>query len=138
MSDKRLIIFDACALIALLCGESGADNLQALLLNPDAQCLIHAINLCEVAYDAMRRKPDLDLTEWTTDIEAFGLRVHWGVDAGLFADAAALKAHWRKVSLADCFALALARQSGGTLFTSDHHEMDPLVAAGVQGIAFFR
>lgn len=138
MSDKRLIILDACALIALLCGELGADNLKALLLDPDTQCLIHAVNLCEVAYDAMRRKPDLDLTEWTADIEAFGLRVHWGIDTGLFADAAALKAQWRKVSLADCFALALARQLGGTLLTSDHHEMDPLVVAGVQGIAFFR
>ena len=138
MSDKQLFIFDACAVIALLREEFGAENIERLVVDPSVECVIHSISLCEAAYDAMRRKPALDLTEWTTDIEAFGLRVHWDIGYGLFADAAALKAYWRRVSLADCFALALARQLGGTLLTSDHHEMDPLVAAGVLNISFFR
>lgn len=138
MADKRQVVFDACALIALLRSEAGAQCLEGLLIDPSVECSIHAINLCEAAYDAMRRQSNLDLAGWTADIEAFGLRVDWIIDPGLFAEAAALKVHWRRVSLADCFALVLARRLGGTLLTSDHHEMDPMVAAGVNDIVFFR
>jgi PIN domain nuclease of toxin-antitoxin system len=138
LNDKRRYIFDACALIALLRRETGVENIEALLVTPSVECSIHAVNLCEVAYDAMRRQPGLDLEEWTSEIEAFGLRIHWNVDYELLKGAASLKAHWRRVALADCFALALARRLDGTLLTSDHHELDPLVAAGETGISFFR
>jgi len=43
-----------------------------------------------------------------------------------------------KISLADCFAITLTNRTGGTLLTSDHHEMDRIVAAGLCNIAFIR
>ena len=67
-----------------------------------------------------------------------GLRVCWNTDIALLTRAAEHKARWRRVSLADCFALALAQTLGGILLTSDHHEFDPLVSAGVKSIEFFR
>jgi predicted nucleic acid-binding protein len=42
-----------------------------------------------------------------------------------------------KLSLADCFALALAVRTGGTLVTSDH-EFDPVAALGLCPVLFIR
>jgi predicted nucleic acid-binding protein len=56
----------------------------------------------------------------------------------LWQKAAQIKADWRKVSLADCFALALAIREKGTLVTSDHHELDPLAKAGLCEFRFIR
>jgi predicted nucleic acid-binding protein len=44
----------------------------------------------------------------------------------------------RKVSLADCCAIALTNRVGGTLLTSDHHELDPIASLGVCSITFIR
>ena len=49
-----------------------------------------------------------------------------------------LKVSPGKVSLADCFALALAVRAGGTLVTADHHEMDRIVPLGLCPILFIR
>jgi predicted nucleic acid-binding protein len=43
-----------------------------------------------------------------------------------------------RISLADCFALALAERVGGTLVTSDHHEFDPIVPLAICPILFIR
>lgn len=45
------IILDACAVIAFLRDEAGADVVRETLLNEDNTCMIHLINLCEVYYD---------------------------------------------------------------------------------------
>jgi predicted nucleic acid-binding protein len=44
----------------------------------------------------------------------------------------------RRVSLADCCALALARRLGACLVTADRHEFEPLLSAGVSKIEFIR
>jgi len=138
LTDSACHVLDACALIAVLRREPGAEAIESLLADERSLCLIHVLNLCEVAYDTLRQSPDVSLIEWVAAIEAFGLTVHWNIDAELFARAARLKAHWRRVSSADCFALALAQELNGELVTSDHHELDPLAAAGVSGNCFFR
>lgn len=48
-----------------------------------------------------------------------------------------LKARGR-ISLADCFGVALAQHLGGEVVTSDHHEFDPLVQLGIVPIRFIR
>ena len=45
---------------------------------------------------------------------------------------------WRRVSLADCFAIALALLENGTVLTSDHHELDPIAQADLCPIRFIR
>ena len=47
-------VLDACALIAWLRDEAGADQVEALLLDNGATVMIHAVNLCEVYYDCLR------------------------------------------------------------------------------------
>lgn len=48
-----------------------------------------------------------------------------------------LKVNPGKISLADCFVLALAIRTGGTLVTADH-EFDAIVPLGLCPILFFR
>ena len=138
MPAESVYIFDACALIALLQSETGAERIEAVLQDQNSKCLIHAINLCEVAYDSIRRDQSVSISEWLDMVKGFGLEVYWSIDFNLLNRAAYLKAHWRRVSLADCFALALVEARKGKLLTSDHHELDPLVLAGVTAIEFFR
>jgi hypothetical protein len=40
-------VFDACALIAYLRNEPGAEVVEDLLIRYPNRCLIHAANLCE-------------------------------------------------------------------------------------------
>lgn len=138
MPNESIRIFDACALVALLQRETGVENIESILTDPHSVCLIQAINLCEAAYDSLRRDQSVSIAEWITVVESFGLQVYWHIDQEILADAAGLKAQWRRISLADCFALALAHHLQGTLLTSDHHEFDPLVSAGERSISFFR
>jgi hypothetical protein len=56
----------------------------------------------------------------------------------LWQEAGRLKAVHRRVSLADCFAIALASRLDAQVVTSDHHEFDALVASGVCRVLFIR
>lgn len=63
---------------------------------------------------------------------------HWKTPASLWRSAGRLKAKWKRVSLADCIALALAVQEQGCLLTSDHHELEAVAQSGDCTIEFFR
>ncbi len=47
-------IMDANAITAFLRGEAGGEVVAAYLVDPAATNIIHAVNLCEVYYDALR------------------------------------------------------------------------------------
>jgi PIN domain nuclease of toxin-antitoxin system len=47
-------VIDACALIAYLRDEAGADVVEQLLVGDDATLIVHSVNLCEVYYDCVR------------------------------------------------------------------------------------
>ena len=50
----------------------------------------------------------------------------------------AFQAWHRRISLADCCALALARRLGARLVTADRHEFEPILSAGINRIVFIR
>jgi PIN domain nuclease of toxin-antitoxin system len=54
-TSKEVYVFDACALIAFLFREDGAAVVDGLLINQESSSLAHAVNLCEVYYDVLRR-----------------------------------------------------------------------------------
>ena len=62
----------------------------------------------------------------TNLIEA-GIVVRSDMDMDFWKSAGVLKARGR-ISLADCFAIALAEREDAILLTSDHHEFEPLLA----------
>ena len=138
MAGEQVFVLDACAFIALLEDEPGAAVVEDLLQDPGKRCLIHAINACEIYYDLYRRGNTEDANSLAVLLAEYGLELLEGLPAELWQTAGMLKAQWRRVSLADCFALALAIRENGTLVTSDHHDLDPLAQADVCPIRFIR
>lgn len=138
MSDDGLYVFDSCAVVALLQREPGAEVVAEVLKNSRNRCLIHAINACEVYYDIYRRSGEADASALEGILATTGIELVETIPSTLWRTAGKLKAEWRRVSLADCLALALALLEGGTVLTSDHHELDPVAQAAICPIRFIR
>jgi len=132
------LVFDACAVIALLRGEIGAETVASLLDEPKNRCRLHAVNLCEIYYDGIRRGDTTDAARLEELLKKSGFDLETTVPQALWESVGRLKATLRRVSLADCFALAFTLRENGTLITSDHHEFDPIAAAGICPIQFIR
>ncbi len=124
-------------MIAYLNNEPGADVVESAIIDPANQCSAHAINLCEVFYQFHRAGGEGAATGAISDLQNMNVTERGDFDQALWQDAGRLKANGG-VSLADCFAIALTNSIGGTLLTSDHHEMDPIAAAGLCSITFIR
>lgn len=138
MAAESVFILDACALIALLEDEPGAKVVEDLLQDSSNRCLIHAVNACEVYYDLYRRGETEDADNLEALFADYGIELLEALPLDLWRTAGKLKAEWRKISLADCFALAFTIQEKGILVTSDHRELDVLAKAGVCPIQFIR
>lgn len=133
-----IAVLDSSALPAFLRAEAGAEVVLDALTDPANSCHMHAINLCEVFYKVMREYGRERAAAETARFPSAGLRCHSDLDAAPWMDAGHLKAVHRRVSLADCFGLALARRLGAVFVTSDHHELDALKQLGVCDIEFIR
>lgn len=125
-------------MVVYLDGEAGSDVVESALLENDSECLAHAINLCEVFYVFHRAGGETAAVKAITDLSEVGVIERDDFDLQFWRQAGTLKAVHRKVSLADCCAITLTQRVGGTLLTSDHHELDPLRAAGICPISFIR
>jgi uncharacterized protein with PIN domain len=138
LAVEPVFVLDACAFIAFLEDEPGAEAVEELLQEPKNRCLILAIGACEIYYDLCRRGNTEDAESLESIFAEYDIELLEGLPSDLWKVAGKLKAEWRRVSLADCFALALAIRENGTLVTSDHHELDPIAKAEVCPIRFFR
>lgn len=131
-------LLDACALIALFNDENGAEKVEALLNGP-APVSMSAINVLEVAYDAVRRSGG------NTDAAALclqlvlneGIEILWALSEPEWLAAARWKARGR-LSLADAIALAIAETRNIKLVSADHHELDAIVADGLIDVEWIR
>ena len=136
-----ILVLDACAMIAYLRGEPGGDVVGGLLADAANRAYAHAVNVCEVYYDALRRGappgPTRLADEAVALIEHAGVEIREDLDGDLWRHAAARKAH-RRMSLADAFAVALTQRLGATLVTSDHHEFDAVAEERVCPVLFIR
>ncbi|PID73663.1 MAG: hypothetical protein CSB33_02635 [Desulfobacterales bacterium] len=132
-----MIILDACAVIAFLRNEDGADDVESALLSEE--CFIHAINMCEVYKDCLSRGEDRnEADQLLDDLYGTGLLVREDMDANLWKEAAELKAQVKKISYADCIALSTSKRLNGVLYSSDHHELDSIAKNDVYSIHFIR
>ncbi len=132
-----IYVIDANAMIAVLNGEPGADVVENLLAPQGVTAYAHAVNICEVFYGVLRTGTENDAQEALKDIQSLGIQTRADMDDQFWQDIGRIKATHR-LSLADAFAVALARKLNGELVTSDHHELEPLAQAGVCKINFFR
>ena len=132
------IILDACAVIAFFRGEIGAEVVEQYLLDSEYFCSIHVVNLCEVYYDFLRVDGVQEAERITQELIDSGVNIRSDLDDVFWRAIASYKATIRRISLADCFALALANKLGGTVLTSDRKEFEPVRILNICPITFIR
>ena len=128
---------DACAVIAYLRQEAGAEVLKELIERPHTFLAMHVCNLGEVYYDFFR---DDGLaaaqTAWANAL-ALPLALRRDTDDAFIQRVGVVKVTER-VSFADAFALALAERLQVPLRTTDHHEFDAIEQKGVWRFLWLR
>jgi PIN domain nuclease of toxin-antitoxin system len=133
----QIYVRDACAMIAYLWGEAGGSKVSSILANSPEACYAHSVNLCEVYYQVLRRSDEATARQAISDLRKMGVIERSDIDETFWEKIARLKSQGR-ISIADCFCLALAMEVGGQLVTTDHHEFDALVPLGLCPILFIR
>jgi PIN domain nuclease of toxin-antitoxin system len=123
-------------MLAFLRREGGADEVEAVLTDPDNSVLAHTINLCEVFYDFARTHGSDVARAAVDDLLSLRVQPRRCLDAFLWQDAGLLKVTHRRISLSDCFCVALARRVDGEILTTDCHQRDRLAPLSVCRIRF--
>ena len=117
----KTTVLDASALLAMLFGELGVEEMRALFHRAaaaDRPVLISAVNWAETLYRVSSRQGEAGLQSVRLLVAHGALQVV-PVDAELAELAAAYKAA-DVLGLADAFAAALAKHRKAELVTSDH------------------
>ena len=125
---SKLYVLDACALIALLTREAGAEKVRTLLRSAysgEVQISMHKLNLLEVYYGDYRAHGVLAANDMLGKVKKLPVAIIPNISDEVFAEAGRFKASYR-ISLADSIALAEASVSDASLITSDHHEFDAI------------
>ena len=113
-------VLDSYAVLAFLFQESGHEKVASLLekaAESDKTLLIAAPNWAEIRYMIERK---VGIAQWReARAKLLGLPIEIvPVDQELAEMAGEIKAH-KKMSLADCFAAALAKQNKTEIYTGD-------------------
>jgi predicted nucleic acid-binding protein len=122
---NQSVVLDACALIALLKNENGAEKVAEIIENAengDTNVIINRVNLLEVYYGFYHNDGKEYAERIINNITQSPIVVT-EFDETLFYQAGRLKATY-KISLADSIVLAQALVTGGELLTADHHEFN--------------
>ena len=102
-------VFDASAMIAYVRGKKGGEIVLSALLNPEVTCVAHALNLCEVYYDFHRALSEADANQILKELQAAGVERREDMSLSFCRSASILKSKFRRISLANCFALTLRK-----------------------------
>ncbi|QTA80130.1 PIN domain-containing protein [Desulfonema limicola] len=121
-------VLDACALIAFFNGENGADTVENILLGHDLR-LMSVINVYEVCYDAAKAGGMDNGIRIYNEIHQLPIKIIKTIGKELLKEAMYFKTNY-KISLADSFALGLARLNHAVLISADHHEFDIIETSG--------
>lgn len=120
---------DACAIIAYLRNEAGAEVLKALIEQPTTFLAMHVCNLGEVYYGFFRADGlSAAQTAWSKTL-ALPLALRRDADDDFIQRVGVIKVEER-ISFADAFALGLAERLTIPLITTDHHEFDAVEQKG--------
>lgn len=119
-------VLDACALIAFLTDEEGAEQVEKILVKASSgQCLIfmNTINLLEIYYGIYREAGEKEAKRMYSVVQDLPIIFVSELISNIFEEAGRLKATY-KISLADSIVLAQAIEKNAALLTADHHEFD--------------
>lgn len=128
-------ILDACAAIAWMRGEVGAEHVRMRVMK--SPCAIHAVNLCEVYYDTLRFLGEERANRARREVISGGVKIVNTMSWQFLQLAGELKVNFR-MSLADTFVAALALSSNSVVLTSDRKEFSPLLERSICKVEFIR
>jgi len=123
---KQVFVLDACALIAYLSDEQGAEVVSGYLqqaANGLVSVFMNKLNLLEVYYGLYRECGKEFADKILFEITQSNIEIIEIISDYVFFEAGRLKASY-KISLADSIVLAEATVRNATVLTSDHHEFD--------------
>ncbi len=124
-------------MIAYLKDEDGAEVVERYLAG-DEECIAHVVNLCEVYYEYLRDEDEEAATSVIEDLKGDGLEVRDDLDEPFWREVGRLKATPVRISLADCFLIALSNRTAARVVSSDHHELDAVAEQGICEVEFIR
>lgn len=137
-------VLDACAVLAYLNDEAGADVVERLLTSEDEITLLHAVNYVEIHYISVRRLGTTGAEGVERDIQDLGITVRRDMDVDICRAAAEMRVivldaeRGGRGSLADSFCAALAEREECRVVTSDGKDFEPIERAGRCTIDTFR
>jgi len=117
-------VLDACAMLAVLSNEPGADTVEKIYekaASGEVILAMNKLNLLEVYYDLIRTYGKDRADEILNEIQRLPIHIYHEISDAVFNEAGRLKVSY-KISLADSIALAQAIALDGELLTADHHE----------------
>jgi len=124
---SKIFVLDACALIALVKNEKGANIVADVYKKADSgsvQLYMNRINLLEVYYGFYRDRGKEYALNIVKQVETSSVSIA-EFDREVFLEAGRLKATY-KFSLADSVVVAQTIVFKGSILTSDHHEFDAI------------
>ncbi|SRR6266404_3329778 len=120
MAKPKAIVLDAWAVMAYLEDEPSAEKIADIIADAhenNTPLLMSVVNLGEVWYIVAREASEADADRCEKELRQLGI-VFVDVDWSLTQQAARFKSKHR-MSFADCFAAALAKQKKAHLLTGD-------------------
>jgi len=136
----NLFILDACALLAVLAMEKGAENIRNLFqktVDRQALLMMNKFNFLEVYYKIYRAYGKTEADDLLKTMEQMPIIINDTLTNEVFKEAGRLKSKY-KLSLADSIAIAESIINKGSLVTADHHEIGPIEAAEKIDVTWFR
>jgi predicted nucleic acid-binding protein len=136
----NLFVLDACALIAVLAMEQGADKIRNLFqktVDHQALLLMNKFNFLEVYYRIYRVYGEASASDLIDTMKQMPILIKDTLDDVVLKEAGRLKVNY-KLSIADSIAIAETIVNNGTLVTSDHHEIEPVEKHEKTSVFWFR
>ena len=130
---KQNYLLDACAVLAYLDDEKGADAVSELFekaRHKEITISMNAANLIEVYYDRIRKVGTSEADTTIRDIyDTFPVSIIETLTPAIVHEAAYFKSTG-KMSFADSIFAATAKCTGATAVTCDHVELKPVEQQG--------
>jgi predicted nucleic acid-binding protein len=122
---------DACALIALLDNEEGANIVQSIIskaIDGEISVYMSIINYTEVYYDRLKIGGLEKAQIFAENLSYLPITIVENISRDVSHNAARIKIV-HHLSLADAIGLATAAELSACFVTSDHKEMEPVEAS---------
>lgn len=111
------LVLDSSALLAITLLEPGGEYVLSQIQNAPSDVLVHAVNVFEIAYKLMVRGVS-EAAAW--EAATFGgIEIIDDTGEGITKRAIRLKVANLHLSMGDCYCMALAESTQGTVLTGD-------------------